>query len=597
MKNLNTLIRTLVGVVLLGSSLASQAGGDLDPCGPATKKFLTAGAPQDPKNSLSQAQLDRIKTIVSGDRSLSTYAHQLERREDKNLPFVMGLLFESVTLRPNEAIESKVARVIGSLGLHSVPDSLLAGLTPAQLRRWQRGLVSAFEALRFHDEVNSEHFVRVFNVYTTLARLARIPESDLSVGIRTLSAAASGVLARGRLSGVQSARIYQFAKAATRQAMGLQSPLLTDLALATHGTDFEVVLMSSQTITSFPAGAVPSSYIGVHFVRWPRTTIPESRPNSVILDKQYKWVTGDQKFSATLKVRVGRETKSVAPRIKTLNYRGMWADRKLTGLVLVSDNVGDFRAELIGEYKEYYADNGFRFETLMRSDFKAWLGKVISDGELDYMIKESHSVGGRNFLGTKSAVKIYKGTRRVSSNGRQEVVYIVRSVDSSGEIDLTVADFGEWMKQRAESKNSPQLLYVNSTCYSIEDQCELVNAVQNPLLVAVGSDDQLTTFTNEPAGSLYQLIDGVRKGETFGSIRRKTEKAVNDANKLAEKLNDYEMEVDLDDESLLFPDDPSWADAIAGGVPRPLIVDVEVKDSNGQIVDLEILREAGHAQP
>ena len=584
MKSVSTIVLMMTVI-----SVKSWAGGASD-CPDAVARVLKSGGAS--ASTLSRDDIKQIEKIVSEQRHLAGIADQLAQKTKAHRPeFLLGLLLEWLNQNPGERLPRLAAHQIG-LALNSEkPVELWSRIPRSQQSAWKR---AAEQYLNWINRRTVEAYDLGIDMAVRL-KLAGIasPRPGVQVAwLEQLKRDLADWLSQGQFNGIHPARVYQFAKSAVYRAAGFEVAPLTDLVVVRKGLNFNVTLLGTHPLGELPKSAQQQNVYGVYFATFDQTSIPGSKSTgTVLLDQDYSWSLGGTPFSAKLKVKLGPPADSIAPRIRGLDFEGLWADGKLGGVVLFDNNLGDFRPSLVGEYKEYFQDQGFRFTRSTVEDSEEFLKELIETGEADYMIREGHALGGTSLVGLSPKITVWKGTKPHSgSRSRTEVVHFIHSQGAVQRGEVSALRLADWMSKRSKLPRSPQLLFVDASCYSLSGLEDLVSAVSHPKFVAVGAGEGTDTFVNESETALYQILEGIRHEESFGSIRSRIRRAYKEAKKLEE--SDPSFMDTVDEEAYAFPDEDLWRNSVIKGVHRPLNVQLVMKDSRGQVVDLEDLRNA-----
>lgn len=272
----------------------------------------------------------------------------------------------------------------------------------------------------------------------------------------------------------------------------------------------------------------------------------ENQPQQFSIDWEFnkqKWQATGQSEILSLRHLVNME--------KTPRYEQYWADNRLVGMVLISPNLGDPKW-LVRQYLSYFKDQGFSFgeskmvwsnnpssikdfiqgsylfpkNATLTDNAKDWFGKMISEGSLDYLIKEAHSGGNNEVVFIGKINSILKGFRKLN-NGKEEVIYIVfpaaDSFSKSDQVPITNQEFGAWLRMREASPVKGQLLYVNASCWSSSKARDEIISARSPLLVEIATAYSSLTFQNSSRNHLQVLLSSIRRGLPYLDIQKNLE--------------------------------------------------------------------------
>ena len=128
--------------------------------------------------------------------------------------------------------------------------------------------------------------------------------------------------------------------------------------------------------------------------------IKKSEPGTILLDKVVQWkVLKGQNYRAQIKVSVKQE-RGVRELILSSgpDYSAVWQDNRMVGAVIVGSSLRGFTRNLLEKYFSYFKEQGFQFSGAETEDLKGFLLERISECEIDYFLKESHSGGDERNL-------------------------------------------------------------------------------------------------------------------------------------------------------------------------------------------------------
>lgn len=321
-----------------------------------------------------------------------------------------------------------------------------------------------------------------------------------------------------------------FSKNWAHKIFGHEVPKVTDITAAKMKSynaqgeitmDEKIIVLSTDPITSIEAPH--PSQISPYEVYYPvhlRYVDPPDLKKGDIVPTDVSWTTAEKNYHSTVKLK-RKSNKLQLPEGAAPNYEKMWQDKKLSGLIMVSDNLGGFVAKTNSHYLQYYKDQGFEFEQPIKiTDSKNWVSEQISTGKVDYVMKEAHAGGNDSSLMTiKKEHNLVRGVRKLEKGKEEEVFLFLPAENSSYETQrLQFADMNAWMDTREKNKSGP-LVYVNSSCWSMEQASNEIPAVDSKLFVNVASTTKTTTFFNGKNSTKYHILEGLRSGKSYKSMR------------------------------------------------------------------------------
>ena len=101
-----------------------------------------------------------------------------------------------------------------------------------------------------------------------------------------------------------------------------------------------------------------------------------------IVDELLEWdVSRGSSYRAHLKISVHERYKNrdlIMNRKLGPNYESLWADQKMTGLIIVGSSLRSFSRTLLENYVSYFEGEGFHFSPLEVEDFESFFKGSIS---------------------------------------------------------------------------------------------------------------------------------------------------------------------------------------------------------------------------
>jgi hypothetical protein len=380
-------------------------------------------------------------------------------------------------------------------------------------------------------------------------------------------------------SGLSAPKAFQFAKQLIRKSLSLPYIPLTDVMFTrAYNTYVQAQIISVDAFILNGQKNEIAPQADLAFAADTKTFGVLGLDNSDQAQMKVQWTVGGKTFFAEAKITKGKLADKILPKVTKFDRSEMLKNGRQTGLILVGNNLGDFAPELIGQYKEYFEQNGFKFAKQQNiPDIKTFMKKAVSEGELDYVVKEAHALGDDSVL-VKLTLDgaILTGTKALA-DGKQEVIYLFlpekTKQDSFQSERLEYKEFAEWINNRAKKQDPSSLIYLDTSCHGISCIQKFTTLAQNPLLIGVGANRLVETFVNEANDPVGLLMDGIRNGKSFQEIR--SNQAIQDA-------------------GYLFPDQAEWRSVFEQAVP--LIIETRVLDKNGRLVTVETMRAEAERQ-
>ncbi len=220
---------------------------------------------------------------------------------------------------------------------------------------------------------------------------------------------------------------------------------------------------------------------------------------------------------------------------REFNSSAMWADKKLVGAIFIGQDMRD-RDALAAEYQAYYKTRGFKFARPYRLDsFSTEFPALIVNGTIDYILKEDNGSGRFS-----PAAMVLEGVR-ISRLGEEKVYIYISEENTSPSEGFLLSP--EALIPLVKIRKAAELVYVNSTCFSISCFASFASALSEKKMTYVAPNNLAETFTNEKSTALLHIIDGIRTGKTFAEIK-----------KMIKQTKVVDAETDASDNVYVFPD-------------------------------------------
>jgi hypothetical protein len=209
----------------------------------------------------------------------------------------------------------------------------------------------------------------------------------------------------------------------------------------------------------------------------------------------------------------------LVPHAEKFDYDSIWKSGQLAGLVIAGQNLSSESSAVIEQYREYYAAQGFQFSApIAVPNLKSFIIEKLKSDDLSYVVKEAHAASDQFNVVTLGKAGRYRVGQKKSARGN-EIVYLVDS-DPDDSDQFTNAEFGALLHER-----KTPIIFLNTSCWSINYAYELIQAAENPLFTLIPSRDMVRFFYNgvTPGGTpsaIRIILDGIRKGRTFAQMRQ-----------------------------------------------------------------------------
>jgi hypothetical protein len=264
---------------------------------------------------------------------------------------------------------------------------------------------------------------------------------------------------------------------------------------------------------------------------------------SVTMNHRYQIQTETNEFTLNINVRSEPRKSQHQKEQTSLPYQALRKDGRLTGLFVISPNLYSDES-LVRKILSYYQGEGFYFgmpslqwadNTTGMKDFianayffpreiqnvedgKAWLSEKIGSGEIDYLVKESHSAGSDVFLEVDKANRLLIG-RKLGLTGFSEVVYILYPNVASTSIEhVTPKELNSWLLQRQRNQGS-EFVFINSSCWSTSKAVLELSYDNTGLLLEIPTNELTPTFNNKVDDPERNLIESIRQGKNYQEMR------------------------------------------------------------------------------
>lgn len=320
------------------------------------------------------------------------------------------------------------------------------------------------------------------------------------------------------LNRVFTSKIYKFAENKMKEAIGLKFKDLTDLT----------VTRDADTLTFHQLGVRPfdgaKETVAGFYTKPVKTVSVTALPANKSVET-LSWTYQGKEFSAEIDINKQKLDRAIVTEGKSPDYGTMWKDNQFRGVIIAGANLGSGLTETVmQEYIEYYTKQGFKFgEPIVNDDIPKFLQDAVTgEKPMHYFVKEAHSDGDeKNLFRVGQKGKVLRGVR--TDGKKREMVDLVFPTTDMKSTLLSNQDFGKWIQQR-EKSGKPELVYLNSSCWSKSKAVFEVSAAMSPTLINIPTTTSMTTFVNHENSAMFAAVDGIRKQLSYEKIRETMKK-------------------------------------------------------------------------
>jgi len=377
------------------------------------------------------------------------------------------------------------------------------------------------------------------------------------------------------LKGVFQSKLYYFSKKYALGLAGEKSKSATDLAVAVRDGRNVPIIMGSGDIKGASAVAyedVPdmNNVYGFSYKILDPIEMDKKAKVGTKVTKKVSWQHDGQNFSADTKTTVLEPLGNMIPKDKAPNYSALKKDGKLTGMMIVGNNLSSGHYNVVDEYVTYYSNQGFEFKEAKDIDAVTFFKDSVKSGELDYLIKEAHSDGDeKNLFRANTHGKLLEGSL-TKPDGTKEVIYLLApDAQKTGSKLISNQEFGSWIRDR--EKDQP-LVYLNASCNSARKVISEIAATHSPNFLPIPSESSVRTFADNENSGERQILQSFRDGKNYEGIR--------DSLKQSENFKKGE-------DKFIFPDEEKYDKSIRDNLIMNLDIEIKVKDAKGNEVHID----------
>lgn len=381
--------------------------------------------------------------------------------------------------------------------------------------------------------------------------------------------------AQNDFPGVMTSTLYYFISPRIRaNILDVPVPAYTELSMMKNKNTLIPVILSTREINSEPQ---TFNRHGFYSQTLQKPKLPDPQHKETL--NSYSWQIEDVPYHADVNLKHVSATELFPNRISP-NYDELWKDQSLTGLILLSSNLGKDAKSIGDEYVRYFKEKGFTFDWRVKelSDPQNLIQEKIQSGEIDYLLKDAHSGGVLQDLVTLlSQARLLTGSR-LRPDGKKERVYILIPSDGGSTRTISTADFGSWVRDRQKNGLS-ELVYFNTSCFGGDRAATDVSEAGTPHLLVIPVDPIQTTnyFLNKKDDAIYQLLESIRDNKSFSGFR--------------ENLNHVVDYRERNRNVYLLPDEPEYQEKIVNRLKEfPISARIMIYDQKNREVHFDPLR-------
>ena len=289
---------------------------------------------------------------------------------------------------------------------------------------------------------------------------------------------------------------------------------------------------------------------------------------SQTLKLKWNWTQGAKTYEALIKLQPSPPTQVITPPNTTKEF----STENRHGIVVIDSNLEvDLTKSTLLQYRCYYEQIGYKFASPQPNyDLFGLLAKRLSSRSdtIDYLIKEAHANGeGDTVMKVASRGFVQSGIKP-SSGSRTESVEIIYNLERNPTEHLVSnADFSGWLSRRHYSQLHP-LVYMNASCWSYVKAALELGWTDTQDILEIPTLGPVNTFEANDESAEKVLLDGIRAGSSFGTIR--------------EQLAAQTGYASGSEDRFVFPDEETYAQKVTPYGTRPAQITRQLFTSNGK---------------
>jgi hypothetical protein len=315
------------------------------------------------------------------------------------------------------------------------------------------------------------------------------------------------------LSDIFSSKVYKFSYNYLKKYLGLPFDNIVDTTVLRDKDGFHLLQLGIE-----PFENATISKAGFYITPSVDIQAPTNKTQAAV-NKNLTWVYGNQTYKANVTFKHMKAKSDIVPANASPNYDLMTKAGRFHGVVIVGSNYATYTNSLMEHYKYYYQSRGFMFtEPIQIDHIDNYLQDQVSGKEpMHYLIKEAHSDGDeKNLFRFNDQAKLIRGTLNHGSFV-ETVDLIFPDVNSRSQL-LSNAIFGTWIRER-EKNGGPELIYVNSSCWSHKKAVFEISAAASSRLIEIPTLTVTDAFAVSEKNAMRILIDGIRGQQNYEQIR------------------------------------------------------------------------------
>ena len=306
-----------------------------------------------------------------------------------------------------------------------------------------------------------------------------------------------------------------------------------------------------------------------------------------LIDEQAEWTVQGTPLRAKITVdagaKLGEDIHTLVPALRGPDYESLWRDGRLVGIVAVSTNLRDYTRYIADQYLTYLKEEGFEFSAHYTMGFKDSIAHYIRNGKADWLMYQGHAMGDdRNVFQIDRHSYIIRAVRVIGdkekiSGGKaaapaHEEIFLVlpRSrKEKDKEASAIVSDFfsvNDLSKAMAvrNRNGGGQLIYFNTTCWSVKKAVYELGAVASSSFVNVATFSPSEIFQSERDGALRALIQSLREGRNFSGFRSALSANEEYRNNLRNRY--------------IFPDEEVYREELVERIQIPMDIHIDLRE-------------------
>lgn len=365
--------------------------------------------------------------------------------------------------------------------------------------------------------------------------------------------------------GIFLSKLYKFSRQAVEPFFGTQPLPITDLTTTTTKDSVWPIILGVSAIDNGPQskyGFYAKSLAPISFTSLKKSTAT--------------WKMDGKDYSADISLNK-LSSSAVIPDGTSPDYKGLWKDKTLSGIVFAGSNLGaSLTKGTMNRLLAYYQDQGFEFTkaTGNISNLPNFLKNEIESGRVDYISKQAHSDGDeKNIFRINVKARYEEGIKTLPDGNTEKIFLVFPEALDTETVLISNNDFGEWIQNREKNKGE-QLVYLNTSCWSYTKAVNEIQASNSSLLLNIPTMTTVYTFENSPTSAEYLLFQALREKKSFQEMRTNLEK---------NPLYHNNKEANY----FIFPDEEKYKEEITTKVQNQPRITISIKDQNGKDYNID----------